>query len=418
MPKPALAFAACGALLFGGLLAPRLAHADCTPGFRQVATGGFGNRDNLYAWSMQVFADRLFVGTMNEKTGGEIWAYDGSQWQRVLQQNLRRTGNTGFRSMIVFRGFLYTGGTNDTRGAELWRTADGVHWRKVVAGGFGDAGNEAVRGVAVFRDRLYVGLQNPSGSGAQLWRSADGLAFEPVSLDGFGDASNISMHSMAVLRDRLYIGTKNKDTLLQVWRTADGDHYEQVVGPGAAVPSGFGIPGNILTQSMYVYGNVLYLGTGNARNNGDPLNGFSVMRTANGTQWQAVTIDGAGDSDNRFAWRFLGYQGQLWLGVGNFNVAGGEGGQAWRSPSGAPGSWEIMVGDGSPYAPTGFGNAMNWGVRSFAEYHDRLYLGTAQCWQDDCAADVTGAEVWEWSGEACPAAGTSPRMRASGLEAR
>jgi hypothetical protein len=392
------------AILLGGLAHPLPAKADCEPSFREVASGGFGNRYNLYAWSMQAFNGRLFVGTMNQKTGGEIWAYDGNQWQKVLQQNKRRTGNTGFRSMIVFRGFLYTGGTNDASGAELWRTADGVRWRKIVSGGFGDKNNESVRGVAIFQDQLYIGLQNPSGSGAQLWRSANGLAFEPVSLDGFGDTSNISMHSMAVLKGQLYIGTKNKDSLLQVWRTGDGEHFEQVVGPGAAVPAGFGIAGNILTQSMHVYNNVLYLGTGNARNNGDPLNGFSLMRTANGTQWQPITINGAGDIDNRFAWRFIDYQGELWMGIGNFNVEGGEGGQAWRSPTGAPGSWETMVGPNGTYAPTGFGNGMNWGIRSFAEYNGKLYLGTAQCWQDWCEPDVTGAEIWEWSGETCPVA--------------
>ncbi len=399
------------AVLVGGAMTPGTAAADCTPSFREVATGGFGNRYNLYAWSMQVFNGRLFVGTMNQKTGGEIWAYDGAQWQKVLQQNLRRTGNTGFRSMVIFRGFLYTGGTNDTNGAELWRTADGVRWRKIVSGGFGDKNNESVRGVAVFHNQLYIGLQNASGSGGQLWRSSNGLAFEPVNTDGFGDATNISMHSMAILKDQLYIGTKNKDTLIQVWRTSDGDHYEQVVGPNAAIASGFGIPGNILTQSMYVYNDVLYLGTGNAKDNGDPLNGFSVMRTSNGTQWQPITVNGAGDIDNRFAWRFFAYQGYLWMGVGNFNIENGEGGQALRSLTGNQGSWEMMVGPNGTYAPTGFGNWMNWGIRTFAEYNGKLYLGTAQCWQDWCDPDVTGAEIWEWSGETCPVAGARKALR-------
>ena len=399
------------AVLVGGAMTPGTAAADCVPSFREVATGGFGNRYNLYAWSMQVFNGRLFVGTMNQKTGGEIWAYDGAQWQKVLQQNLRRTGNTGFSSMVIFRGFLYTGGTNDTNGAELWRTADGVRWRKIVSGGFGDKNNESVRGVAVFHNQLYIGLQNASGSGGQLWRSSNGTAFEPVNTDGFGDATNISMHSMAILKDQLYIGTKNKDTLIQVWRTSDGDHYEQVVGPNAAVPSGFGIAGNILTQSMYVYNDVLYLGTGNAKDNGDPLNGFSVMRTSNGTQWQPITVNGAGDIDNRFAWRFFAYQGYLWMGVGNFNIENGEGGQALRSLTGNQGSWEMMVGPNGTYAPTGFGNWMNWGIRTFAEYNGKLYLGTAQCWQDWCDPDVTGAEIWEWSGETCPVAGARKALR-------
>lgn len=402
--------ATIAAIVLASATIPVTALADCTPSFRKVATGGFGNRHNLYAWSMQVFNGRLFVGTMNQTTGGEIWAYDGTQWERVLKQGLRKTGNTGFRSMIVFRGFLYVGGTNDAHGAELWRSADGVRWRRIVSGGFGDANNDSLRGVAIFQSRLYVGLQNASGTGAQLWRSSNGLAFEPVDTNGFDDTSNDSIHAMAVFQDQLYVGTKNKDSLAQIWRTSDGNHYEPVVGPQGQVPSGFGIQGNIMTMSMYVHNNLLYIGTGNAANNGDPMNGLSVMRTGNGTKFQPITVNGAGDIDNRFAWRFFVYQGYLWLGIGNFNVEGGEGGQAMRSGTGAQGGWEVMVGPGSPYADGyGFGNWMNWGIRAFAEYQGKLYLGTAQCWQRWCEPHDTGAEIWEWSGESCPASTTPPR---------
>jgi hypothetical protein len=344
------------ALVFGTCV-PGTVLADCTPSFRLANVGGFGNRFNLYAWSMQVFQDRLYVGTFNQTTGGEIWAYDGTQWQQVLQRSLPETGNEGFRSMIVFDGHLYAGTYNTARGAEVWRTPDGVHWTQLVA-------------------------------------------------DGFGDRNNSAMHSMAVFRKQLYIGTKNQDTMLQVWRTADGEHFEQVVGPDSAVPGGFGIPSNNATMSMYVYDGMLYIGTGNFDKDGLADRGFGVYRTRDGIRYGTINANGAGDIDNRFAWRFIEYEGQLWLGMGNFNILAGEGGQAARSPDGGRASWQMMVGKNGAYAPTGFGNWINWGVRSFAVYHDKLYVGTAQCWKPWCAQYVTGTEIWEWSGEACPAAGS------------
>lgn len=399
-------------LLAGTAAIPATSFADCTPSFRLANVGGFGNRFNLYAWSMQVFHDRLYIGTFNQTTGGEIWAYDGTQWTQVLQESLPATGNEGFRSMIVFQDHLYAGTYNTVAGAEVWRTADGTHWERLVADGFGYPENKAVRGVAVFQGQLYIGTQNELGSGGQLWRSADGTTFAPVSIDGFGNPSNSAMHSMAVFRKQLYIGTKNQDTMLEVWRTADGEHYEQVVGAGAAVPPGFGVPSNNATMSMHVYDGMLYLGTGNFDQDGFADKGFGVYRTRDGIQYATVNNNGAGDIDNRFAWRFIDYQDHLWLGIGNFNVLAGEGGQAARSPDGSRTSWQMMVGPNGAYAPTGFGNWMNWGVRSFAVYRDKLYLGTAQCWKPWCAQYVTGTEIWEWSGETCPAGGAK-RMSGS-----
>jgi hypothetical protein len=44
-------------LLAGTAAIPATSFADCTPSFRLANVGGFGNRFNLYAWSMQVFHD-------------------------------------------------------------------------------------------------------------------------------------------------------------------------------------------------------------------------------------------------------------------------------------------------------------------------------------------------------------------------
>ena len=57
--------AVVAAILLASAAVPGTALADCTPSFRQVNVDGFGNRSLFYSWSMQVFHDRLYVGTFN-----------------------------------------------------------------------------------------------------------------------------------------------------------------------------------------------------------------------------------------------------------------------------------------------------------------------------------------------------------------
>lgn len=380
----------CGTLAWSA--APAAAQS-CTPSFRQVNTGGFGERHNLYAWSMQEFQGKLYVGTLNNVDGPQIWRFDGSSWEKVHSRPFASTGNTGFRSMIVFNDKLYAASVNETQGAELWRTADGVQWEMVASGGLGTPNNTSFRGLTKFGQWLYMGTQNQSGSGSQLWRSRNGTNWSPVNQDGFGDTTNESAHSIAVFQSQLYVGTTNTQRM-QILRSSDGVNFERVVGAGAAVPAGFGIAGTTNTQHLYAYNKRLYVGTGNLSA------GFSVFRTADGVTYQKVAAGGAGDPDNFFAWRFFAFENKLWLGTGNFNVTGGEGGSVLRSADGLT-NWQTLVGKNGSYYSYGFDKVLNWGIRTLAEYNGKLYIGTAQCWKSYCDPVTTGAEIWEWSGETC-----------------
>jgi hypothetical protein len=182
-----------------------LAVAACDPGFTQVNDDGFGDRNNLYAWSMEAFGGYLYVGTLNNIEGPQIWRWDGTTWEEVLRLDVA-TGNTGFRTMQVFKGWLYASTVNEEQGAELWRTQDGTTWEAVPAAmhGFGDPLNTSFRGMAIFKRQLYLGVQNQSGSGGQLWRTRDGARWRPVNQDGFGDTSNNSVHSLDVFGGMLY----------------------------------------------------------------------------------------------------------------------------------------------------------------------------------------------------------------------
>lgn len=388
-------------LVLGLSGAPAVAQGSCTGSFQQVNTGGFGERHNLYAWSMQVFNGHLYVGTLNNVDGPQIWRWGGTgtTWTKVHSRDFATTGNTGFRSMTVYKGQLYAATVNETQGAELWRSADGTSWQMVATGGLGTPNNTSFRGLTEFGQWLYMGTQNQSGTGAQLWRSNDGVTWRQIIGAGFGDVTNESAHALAVFGGQLYVGTTNT-VRMQIFRSRDGLNFEQVVGPNAAVAAGFGLAGNTNTQHLYAYNKRLYVGTGNQHY------GFSVFRTTDGSTYQKVASGGAGDPNNMFAWRFIGYQGHLWLGTGNFNVTGGEGSSLLRSADGLQ-NWETLVGRNGTYYSYGFDKVLNWGIRTLAEYNQKLYVGTAQCWKSYCDPVTTGAEIWEWSGETCPAA-TAP----------
>lgn len=388
----ALATVVLGAAL--GLVTPAaVAQNSCTPSFRQVNTGGFGERNNLYAWSMQVFLGKLYVGTLNNIDGPQIWRYDSNTWEKVHSRPFASSGNTGFRSMIVFNDQLYAASVNEAQGAELWRTSDGNTWEMVASGGLGNPQNTSFRGLTQFGQWLYMGTQNQSGTGSQLWRSRNGSTWTPVNQNGFGDTTNESSHSITVFQGQLYVGTTNTQRM-QIFRSSNGVTFERVVGPGTATPAGFGVAGNTNTQHLYAYNKRLYVGTGNQNY------GFTVFRTTDGVTYQKVATGGAGDPDNLFAWRFFEFENKLWLGIGNFNVTGGEGSSLMRSADGLT-NWETLVGKNGTYYSYGFNKVLNWGIRTLAEYNSKLYIGTAQCWKSYCDPITTGAEIWEWSGETC-----------------
>lgn len=365
----------------------------CTPGFRQVNVDGFGNRHNLYAWSMEEFNGDLYVGTLNNVDGPEVWRWHAGEWNRVFRRDATATGNTGFRSMAVFGNQLYVSSVNDTQGAELWRTANGTDWEPVLLGGHGDARNTSFRGLTRFGRQLYLGVQNQSGSGGKLYRSRDGLRWQAVSLDGLGDTSNHSLHAMNVFGGMLYLGTAN-DSLFQIYRSPDGRTWERVVGPGAPNPAGFGFPGNTNAVHLFNYNKRMYVGSAN------DSNGFTIHRTIDGVTFLKVASEGGGDPENIFAWRFASFEGHLWLGTGNFKPGAGKGGSVLRSQDGRTG-WETLVGANGSYFSYGFDRPLNWGIRTVKVFNNRLYFGTAQCWKAQCDPLTTGTQIWEWSGEAC-----------------
>jgi hypothetical protein len=56
---------------------------------------------NDYVESMAVYSGNLYVGTINDTTGPEVWMYDGTTWTNVTNPLPWATSNTEAYSMAV-----------------------------------------------------------------------------------------------------------------------------------------------------------------------------------------------------------------------------------------------------------------------------------------------------------------------------
>ena len=82
------------------LLVTFLSQYSAAEYWEQVATNGFGDSDNDYAWSMKAFKGKLYVGTLNVLKGAEIWRSstgESESWQKVYDARSRST--VGIRNL-------------------------------------------------------------------------------------------------------------------------------------------------------------------------------------------------------------------------------------------------------------------------------------------------------------------------------
>ena len=252
----------------------------------------------------------LYLMTLASQ-GCEIWKYNYSNdvLCKVIGKDSVSGINAGFGShfnaaasvMKEFKGYLYVGTWNtpigstlqpDRKGCEIWRSSDGIHWEQVVGhiapfttGGFGNPDNTGAWSIEIFNDYLYVGTMNwdfSDNGGCEVWRSSDGLHWEQVVDHGFREfmsdtdlekeAINTYAWTMKEYHNELYMGTFNsrlwfnneKGTGCQLWKTADGVHWQKVALPRGRIHSGtkdgFGEAENYGIRSMVIYNDELYIG--------------------------------------------------------------------------------------------------------------------------------------------------------------
>ncbi|VVB60761.1 Uncharacterised protein [uncultured archaeon] len=141
-------------------------------GFKEKNSSGngFGDNHNIYAWTMKVFNDSLYVGTYN-----------------VKRENI----SLSLKDLIkyIMKGnIVYTIGSDlvmkEGDGCQVWKTNDGDHWIQIIGNetnglgnGFGDVNNNGVRSMSVYQikntNALIIGTIN-AVTGCEIWKYDEG----------------------------------------------------------------------------------------------------------------------------------------------------------------------------------------------------------------------------------------------------
>ncbi len=206
---------------------------------------GFGNVNNIAIFSMKAYSNRLYVGTMNHEEGCEVWCYDGSNWSELIggmamAPGFGSTKNIAAFSMEVHANKLYIGTYNFTyslwppsagsEGAQIW-AFDGANWQQTATNGFGDTRNYVVTSLKEYKGILYAGTLCVEGNlvftswttadvvltskGCQLW-SQGASSWNKVAGDGFGRIANAAVTSMEVYNNKLLMGTSSGTATISI----------------------------------------------------------------------------------------------------------------------------------------------------------------------------------------------------------
>jgi hypothetical protein len=293
----------------------------------------------------------LYAGTMAARNPS-VWrsaSGDRGSWEKVFTFPDEPEGQFGsVRSLVPHAdGLLYmavtpSGDIMSSFMGQIWVT-DGLAFTPLIADGFGDPNNQGISTLASFDGCLYAGTYNPNGY--EVWKlrcvSDPDAPPRPVVREGTGYGQSEIALSMHVFKDRLYVGTgiplgfnpltRHGPRGCDVIRIGPDDSWEVIVGPRRSQPfssyrAGFGWRLNAYCWYMREHEGHLYLGTWDAsrvveflgkdagniarpfkpllnllsphpQGWGSPMGG-DLYRTAEGTHWEPVFLDGLGNPDN------------------------------------------------------------------------------------------------------------------------
>jgi hypothetical protein len=370
----------------------------------------------------------LYVANWANNKGGQVArilrSTDGTEFVPVSQPGLDDTTISTLRSLVPFRGRLFTSPVANAGGAPNMPASPIVlvardprkdDWRIACRPGFGDENNKTIFEMVVFNGWLYAGTLNPI-RGFQLWKT-DARGDPPydwtqVLVDGAHRGNlNESVVSMCVFKNALYIGTGIQNgghdvtydvgpAAAEVIRVYPDDSWDLVVGMGrrthdgqkaplSDLGPGFGNFFNGYVWRMKEHAGRLYAGTCDWSTLIPFLPGVrSETRARPAVAGQSATP--AGRMRDQFLGRLL-----QWLDVdnlvkfeGGFDLWSTEDGQTWL-----------------PVTTTGFGNPYNYGLRTMASTPHGLFLGTANPFGPEIATrtgddwsyapnQAAGTEVW------------------------
>ncbi len=226
-----------------------------------LLSAGFEN-NNFATAVIQEFKNDLYIGTAASSfTGCEIWKYNGEILEKVASKGFDNTHNSGAWSIAVYQDHLYIGTMNWKQGCQIYRTNDGYNWTKMdIPGGdgFGNPMNVYAWDMGIYNNKLYVGTCNldPNGA-AQLWQY-NGTQWKKMSLpggDGFGEHANYGIRNIQEYQNKMMIGTgtsflENKQGC-ELWTYEENNNtWECLVGDHGIIEDGFGNVNNKYLWSM------------------------------------------------------------------------------------------------------------------------------------------------------------------------
>lgn len=195
---------------------------DPTEMFPESLSGigsGFGRHENQYIWRMNVYEDKLYVGTFDTSSlvhpitqlvNGDLVNMTPAEWERLI----------GFiRALIELQkpdegeGADIAAVLERCSDAQLANMFSGKSVQTMAEGGMDTAAlYSAVRSLAEVAYRT----QNAT-RGFDLYVTEDGVNFECITIDGFGDPYNHGCRVFANTDNGMVIGTANPFYATQVW---------------------------------------------------------------------------------------------------------------------------------------------------------------------------------------------------------
>jgi ubiquinone/menaquinone biosynthesis C-methylase UbiE len=314
---------------------------------------------------------------------------DGAQFEQVGKPGLGGRDFTTFRSLIQFKGQLFTapsgkpGQPNAPDVAMVFSSADPSRgeWEQVNETSFGDPSNLSVFDMTTFNNYLYAGTLNPNGF--QVWKTdAEGsppFRWTQVITHGAGRGpNNEGVGSMCAFNGALYVGSIIQNggydrvrnigpAPSELIRIHPDDSWDLVVGEGRLTKDGLKMPisglgpgfGNFFIGYLWrmcVHDGWLYVGT---------LDWSVLLPYMPRNKWSAQMRK---ILDHDRIEQVMRYEAGFDL---------------WRSNDGA--CW-------IPVSKDGFGNPYNWGVRTMVSSPYGLFIGAANPFGPEVA--VKRASIW------------------------
>jgi hypothetical protein len=292
-----------------------------------------------------VFQDYLYAGTVYGqnaplKENGQLWRtnnpVNGSSWTKVFDYddwlNNPVGGDKGdLMSAVLFDGFFYISARAIEAGKEhpeIFRSADGVTWTKVVDNGFNNVTDRFAYPFEVFDGKLYVSVRNDI-DGTGLWRSSDGQNWEQVNIDGMAadmyQRDRDMIRQLIVYNGYLYATIRNDhlgtgNWWIEIWRSPNGFDWTQVGENGLGDTYN-----NNDDRGVEVYNGCLYIGTGEYM-----YKSARVYRTCDGVNFVEFSNNQLGDTNNHGVMALKSYDGYLYAATYRYSSGGIGGTEVWR----------------------------------------------------------------------------------------